>query len=140
MPLKPDRTRRIVWALVVVLALLLVAGAIWREARKDQAQLEMRVMAMTGGDIRRGRDLFQLYGCGACHVISGVPQAQGRVGPPLEGFGGRAVIAGKLANTPANLQRWLVDPQSVTPGTAMPRLGVTPGHARDLSAFLYSRQ
>jgi cytochrome c2 len=138
MPPRPERTRRLAWA-IAILALLAVAGAIWRESRADREQLEARVTAMTGGDIARGRALFQLRGCVACHTLGGVPQARSRVGPPLDGFGGRAVIAGKLANTPENLQRWIVDPQAVTPGTAMPRLGVTPAEARDLSAFLYSR-
>jgi cytochrome c len=140
MPARPDRSRRRILARVAALAVLIIAGAAWIDARKDREQFEARVMAITGGDVSRGRGLFQFYGCGACHAVSGVPQAQGRVGPPLDGFGSRAVIAGKLSNTPANLESWIVDPQAVTPGTAMPRLGVRRGDARDLSAFLYSRR
>jgi cytochrome c2 len=37
------------------------------------------------------------------------------------------------------MERWIHDPQSVTPGTAMPRLGVSQGDARDITAFLYTR-
>ena len=132
--------RNWLWALVALAALLALAAAILREVRQNEVGHAERVTAMTGGNIARGRDLFQLYGCGACHSISGVPQAQGQVGPPLEGFGARAIIAGRLPSSPDNLQRWLVDPQAVAPGTAMPRLGVSPRDARDLSAFIYSRR
>ena len=47
-------------------------------------------------------------------------QANGLVGPPLDGIAERAIIAGKLANNPANLSRWISSPQSVVPGNAMP--------------------
>ena len=139
MPLRPDRKRRRIGILIALIGVSAIGGAIVRETRQQQGQLEARVTAMTGGDIARGRELFGSYGCGACHTISGVPQAQGRVGPPLEGLNARAVIAGKLSNNPANLQRWIHDPQAVSPGTAMPRLGVGEQDARDLAAFIYSR-
>jgi cytochrome c1 len=48
-------------------------------------------------------------------------------------------LAGKLDNNPDNLQRWIRDPQSVTPGTAMPDLRVGQSDARDMTAFLYTR-
>ena len=72
-------------------------------------------------------------------TILGVTQAQGMVGPPLDGVGGRAIIAGKLENKPDNLMRWIIDPQHVSPGTAMPNLGVSDRDARDISAFLYTQ-
>jgi cytochrome c1 len=37
------------------------------------------------------------------------------------------------------MMKWIVDPQAVSPGTAMPRLGVTPADSRDITAFLYTR-
>ncbi|RZJ60905.1 MAG: cytochrome c [Acidovorax sp.] len=58
------------------------------------------------------------------------------VGPPLDGFGKREIIAGVLPNSPDNLERWLVHTQSIKPGTAMPELGVAPRDARDMAAFL----
>ena len=36
-------------------------------------------------------------------------------------------------------QKWIRDPQQVSPGTAMPDLSVGEGDARDITAFLYSR-
>ena len=53
-------------------------------------------------------------------------------------FARRAYIAGQLPNQPENLIRWLVDPQAIEPGTAMPDLDVTPELARDIAAYLYT--
>jgi cytochrome c1 len=68
-----------------------------------------------------------------------VRSATGAFGPPLDGIASRVIIAGKLANTPENMQRWIRDPQHVTPGTAMPDLNVGAQDARDITAFLYTR-
>lgn len=86
----------------------------------------------------RGELLIERYGCGRCHTIPGVRAANGVVGPPLFFFSRRTYIAGELPNTPDNLIRWIRDPQSVEPGTAMPRLGVGEQQARDIAAFLYT--
>lgn len=93
---------------------------------------------ITGGDPARGRALVATYGCGFCHTVPGVRRAVGRVGPPLIGFASRVYIAGVLANEPRNLVRWLQDPPSVDPQTAMPDLGVSDTDARDLAAYLYT--
>jgi cytochrome c2 len=34
---------------------------------------------------------------------------------------------------------WIQHPQRVSPGTAMPELGVTAADSRDMAAFLYTR-
>jgi cytochrome c1 len=57
----------------------------------------------------------------------------------VDGLPVRAVIAGRLANSPENLQAWIRDPQRISPGTAMPDLDVGERDARDISAFLYTR-
>jgi cytochrome c len=93
---------------------------------------------LTGGDPKIGEHLIYTYGCGSCHVIPGVAEAIGTVGPPLRGFGSRTYIAGVLVNTPENLFRWLSKPQDVDPGTAMPDLGVSDVQARDIGAYLYT--
>ena len=92
----------------------------------------------TGGNIQNGQRLVASYGCGSCHVIPGVAEANGRVGPTLEGFGSRYYIAGLLVNTPPNLVRWVSKPQEVLPGNAMPNVGVTEQQARDIAAYLYT--
>ena len=139
MPIRPDRRRHWLTALIALLAVLGIAGAILNEQVKEENDLNARVTAMTGGNIEHGQQLFQSYGCGACHMLRRIPQARGQIGPPLDGIASRAIIAGKLSNSPDNLQRWIADPQAVSPGTAMPRLGVTAPDARDLTAFLYTR-
>jgi cytochrome c2 len=117
--------------------------AIWvaklADDRHEEARLEAKAEAMTGGSVARGQVMFAQYGCGGCHVVSGLPQAYGSVGPPLDGVAGRAIIGGKLENKPDNLEQWIENPQKITPGTAMPNLGVTPNDARDLAAFLYTK-
>jgi cytochrome c2 len=83
--------------------------------------------------------MFIQYGCGSCHELAHIRKATGMVGPPLDGMAVRAMIAGKLSNKPENMERWVRDPQGVTPGTAMPDLHVSSRDARDITAFLYTR-
>lgn len=93
---------------------------------------------MAGGDVRRGLEFIQRYGCGSCHVIPDVPRARGQVGPPLQGIANRAYLGGVLPNTPDNMVLWIRAPRGVEPRTAMPDLGVSEAEARDMTAFLYT--
>lgn len=86
------------------------------------------------GTVNRGA----VYDAG--NALQNVREATGAVGPPLDGIAGRVIIAGHLANTPQNMERWIRDPQHVSPGTAMPNLGVGEADARDITAFLYARE
>jgi cytochrome c1 len=90
------------------------------------------------GDPEAGRLAIARYGCGACHVIPGLREADGTVGPPLTAFGLRAYVAGQVPNRPDNLTRWLRDPPTIEAGTAMPNLGVSEQDARDIAAYLYT--
>jgi cytochrome c len=90
------------------------------------------------GDPDRGRQLFDAYGCVACHAVQGVGTARGRVGPPLDGIANQRIIAGVLPNTQENLARWIIDPAAFAPNTAMPDVGVTEEHARDIAAWLHT--
>jgi cytochrome c2 len=91
-----------------------------------------------GGDATRGVAAIRSYGCGSCHIIPGVRDAQGLVGPPLEHWAERRIIAGEVPNDPERLITWLTVPQSIEPGTAMPNMGVSDGEARDIAAYLYT--
>ncbi|HXT16598.1 MAG TPA: c-type cytochrome [Gemmatimonadaceae bacterium] len=85
----------------------------------------------------RGRRAIATLGCGACHLIDGVPGANGLVGPSLAGIASRAMIGGDLPNDSTNLLRWIVNPQAIRPGVAMPPLGnVSAQRARDVVAYL----
>ena len=110
------------------LVLVLVAACSRGEARTSHV--------VTNGDPERGKVVIDAAGCGSCHVVPGVRGAQGKVGPPLTDFGQRQYIAGNLVNNPENLVRWIMDPQGVEPGTAMPDLGIDEGQARDVASYL----
>jgi cytochrome c2 len=90
------------------------------------------------GNPQNGRQIIQNYGCGGCHIIPGVHNARGLVGPPLLYFSERTMIAGELPNTPENLVRWVENPRAVEPNTAMPDLGLSPDQAYDVAAYLYT--
>lgn len=129
---------RSVGAIALVIACVAVAIAIaWKIHASDLRW--SRAAAASGGDPVRGEAMFIQYGCGSCHQLDSVRKAGGKVGPPLDGLAERAMIAGKLANSPDNLERWIRDPQEVTPGTDMPDLHVGERDARDITAFLYTR-
>lgn len=89
------------------------------------------------GDPERGRKLVYSFGCGSCHIIPGIPGADGRVGPSLERIAWRAYIGGVLPNTPEHMIRWLQSPDSIDPLTAMPDVSVSTGDAIDIAAYLY---
>ncbi|XSG82019.1 MAG: c-type cytochrome [Methyloligella sp. ZOD6] len=84
----------------------------------------------------RGAKLIAEVGCGSCHHIPGIKGATGLVGPPLHHMANRVFIAGKLRNSPENMVRWIENPQAVSPGNAMPDMGLTERQARDITAYL----
>ena len=88
------------------------------------------------GHVERGRQALYQYACNACHTIPGVTSSFPNVGPPLQGLASRSLIAGKLANTPQNMALWIQHPKSIKPASAMPDMGVTDAHARDIVAYL----
>ena len=89
-----------------------------------------------GGDPRAGAIAITRHACGSCHLIPGVQDADGRVGPSLGEFGSRRMIAGWVPNTPEALRAYLLDPQGLVPGNVMPNQGLTDRQARDIAAFL----
>lgn len=90
------------------------------------------------GDPKLGLIMITREGCGSCHEIPGVVDADGEAGPPLTHFARRTLIAGVLPNTPSNLVLWLKTPQSVVPENAMPNMGLSDAQAKDVAAYLYT--
>jgi cytochrome c2 len=80
--------------------------------------------------------ILQRYGCAGCHSIPGVPNADGRVGPPLAGLNEGLFVGGAVRNEPQALADWIVDPPRWTPGTAMPRTGISLGEAQEVVRYL----
>lgn len=95
-------------------------------------------LRVEGGDPARGAQSIQRQGCHSCHRIPGIPGANSYVGPPLIAWSERQFIAGSLENTPDNLIAWIMYPQAIEPGTAMPNMGIEEQEARDIAAFLYT--
>ena len=86
-------------------------------------------------EARQGLALFEQTSCVSCHAISGT-NAEARVGPDLTHFASRRELgAGIVNNTPANLRRWLADPQRVKPGAKMPNFKFTDKQLTQLVAY-----
>ena len=94
--------------------------------------------ASTGGNADEGRAVIRTFGCGSCHTIPGIREANGKVAPPLTFFADRTYIAGRVPNTPANLVLWISNPPAIDPRTAMPDLGLSEQQSRDVAAYLYT--
>ena len=73
----------------------------------------------------QGQHLFQQKGCIGCHTVAG---QGGKVGPVLDDVG--------LRRSPEWMLQHFRDPQSVTPGSVMPKFGFTETEARALTEFL----
>jgi cytochrome c len=123
----------IVFWLVVI---ILLAGYSRNEiARRSDITAAIRA---TGGNPDHGRLRIFQYGCSSCHTIPGIPEARGKVGPPLTAFAMRTYIAGEVPNTPANLKHWIQHPHDIEQHTAMPDMGVTDEDSKDIAAYLYT--
>jgi cytochrome c len=133
------RRRASLAGLIAAAAVLAIGVGIFLQHFSEEQDRRTRAELITGGNVDRGKQRFTAYGCGGCHSLTGVPGARGLVGPTLDGIGSRVMLGGHLQNRPENLMRWIADPQRVSPGTAMPDLGVTPQDQRDIAAFLYDR-
>jgi len=92
------------------------------------------------GNAGRGQRLLAQYQCGSCHAIPGVPASQGNIAAPLDAFGKRSYIAGRIPNNSEALVRWIVSPAALIPDTPMPSMGVSTGEARDMAAYLGALQ
>jgi cytochrome c1 len=102
---------------------------------RDDARLVVPTVS-GNGSAKAGRRAIDQYGCATCHVIPGITGATRQVGPPLTDIASRSYIGGVLQNTPENMVRWLMHPQHVRPGTAMPDVRVRTEDARDIAAYL----
>jgi cytochrome c1 len=121
--------------LLLILAGIATAVALFRRSDLDPGR---ELMAFTGGDPDRGKETTRQKGCPTCHIIPGISEAKGLVGPPLDQFASRVYVGGVVPNTPDNLVTWIMDPPKIDPLTAMPATGVSEAEARDIAAYLYT--
>jgi cytochrome c oxidase subunit 2 len=87
---------------------------------------------------QRGQQVFLSGSCPLCHSVAGT-SAGGGLGPDLSHFASRKTIAaGTRPNTLGNLAGWIVDPQSMKPGTKMPPNRLSPADLHALTTYLES--
>jgi cytochrome c oxidase subunit 2 len=85
---------------------------------------------------RRGKEVFMNSTCVMCHAIRGT-DAGATTGPDLTHLASRGTIAaGTLPNTRGHLGGWIIDPQSIKPGTKMPANSLDPGELQALLSYL----
>jgi cytochrome c oxidase subunit 2 len=85
---------------------------------------------------RPGERFFFAQTCANCHAVAGT-SAAATAGPDLTHLAGRKQLAaGLLDNTPANLARWLKDPQKIKPGCLMPNFSLSDDQVSQISAYL----
>ncbi len=117
-------------------SLVAVAGAGLIAAACGEAP--SRLVNLPEGDPPRGKAVIQRVGCGACHTIPGVRWPQGTVGPSLQGFADRRLIAGRFPNEPGTLALWVRNAPALIPETGMTPMPLTEEEARDVAAYLYT--
>jgi cytochrome c oxidase subunit 2 len=108
----------------------------WRAAQQSPAATP----APAAADAVRGQQLFLSSNCAQCHTVRGTAAA-GSLGPDLTHVASRSMLAaGTVANQPAKLAAWIVDPQSLKPGSTMPSSRLEPDDVRALVAYLGALQ
>ena len=105
----------------------------------EQAQLAPAKNPIAG-HASQGLALFQRTSCINCHAINGT-LATARVGPDLTHFASRRKLGAGIAdNTPANLRRWLTNPQQIKPGVKMPDYKFTDAEITQLTDYIETLQ
>jgi cytochrome c oxidase subunit 2 len=101
------------------------------------AQLQTSALPATPRQ-QYGRQLFESAPCAVCHTIQGT-QASGRLGPDLTHLASRRTLAAAiLPNTRGNLGGWIVDPQTLKPGSYMPANDLKPDELQAMLDYLES--
>jgi cytochrome c len=132
--MKANSTLRVVLVALAMIPVCNGCSGLSRREVREASQLT------GGGNAFAGRTDIVRYGCDTCHTVRGVPEAQGLIGPSLDGIASRSFIAGELPNTPDNLMRWVEHPRQINPHTVMPEMGIGEQDGRDIAAYLYTRQ
>jgi cytochrome c oxidase subunit II len=104
----------------------------WLDAERQPAAAPTDPLA------RRGLQVFLSKPCVMCHTIRGTP-AGSHVGPELTHLASRPTIAaGTREMNRGNLAGWVVDAQSIKPGSRMPPNSLTSEELDALLAYLES--
>jgi cytochrome c oxidase subunit 2 len=102
----------------------------WMESQLAPAR------APSDADRQAGQTVLLSTACVMCHTVRGT-NAGGKVGPDLTHLASRRTIAaGTLPMSRGNLAAWIADPQSIKPGSNMPRVDLDPDQLNALVAYL----
>jgi cytochrome c oxidase subunit 2 len=102
--------------------------AAWVSAQQQTAVQDPLVSA--------GKRVFETTACINCHAVRGT-NANGRFGPDLAHLMSRSTIAaGAAGNTPANLRRWIQNPDAIKPGSLMPAMKLSDTDLEAVTAYL----
>jgi cytochrome c oxidase subunit 2 len=94
--------------------------------------------AVSDPAVAEGRRVFEHTACINCHTVSGTV-AEGRFGPDLTHLASRDTIAaGAVKNTPANLRKWIGDPDALKPGCLMPKMNLNEHDLDAITAYMAS--
>jgi cytochrome c oxidase subunit 2 len=92
-------------------------------------QEQLQAPVISEGEARQGQKIFTQKTCIVCHSRG--------IGPDLTHVGSRETLAaGVLENTPANMARWLKNPQAIKPGSYMPNFNLTDAEVKAITAYL----
>jgi cytochrome c oxidase subunit II len=117
------------WMRIVVVAQTQGDFDAWQKHELEPAP------AIAAGAPARGAATFYGKTCARCHAIAGQGDSV-RVAPDLTHLAERTTLgAGVVPNDPANLAKWLRDPQTVKPGSHMPDLNLSDDEVSDLVAY-----
>ena len=117
------------WMRIAVVAETPDAFAQWQRRQLALARAPTEAPAV------RGAATFSAMSCVTCHAIGGTA-ATARFAPDLTHLATRTTLgAGVLSNTPADLARWLHDPQEIKAGCHMPNAQLTDAQVADLVAY-----
>src|SRR5205823_15105623 len=88
----------------------------------------------------RGKQVFLTHACIMCHTIQGT-DAESKMGPDLTHVASRKMIAAEsLPNTPGALAGWIIDPQSIKPGSKMAPNPLDPDDLQAVITYLQTLQ
>jgi cytochrome c oxidase subunit II len=104
----------------------------WAAQQKRPARQDFSGNALAA----EGEKVFMRNACINCHTIAGTP-ATGLFGPDLTHVASRDTLAsGAFENTPANLRKWIDDPNSLKPGCLMPSMHLNDPDLDAITAYL----
>ena len=111
------------WMRIRVIAEPEEAFAAWQQQQRQAPSPPRTPDAVVGAS------LYHEDTCANCHGTG--------IGPDLNHLAGRDTLAaGLMPNTPADLARWLKDPQAVKPGSLMPNFHLSDADVQKLVAYL----